>query len=117
MTRTVDKKVYIIQHALELFAKNGLADTSVDRIASYAKVSKKTIYFHFRSKETLIKEAFSWKMSGVSKAVDEVIEMDLPAIDKMGRYLYVICDRISDISIKAFYDLSQLRSLSKKCSK
>lgn len=112
----MDKRVHIIQHALDLFAKNGLTDTSVDSIASYAKVSKKTIYFHFRSKEILIREAFSWKMSGVSQAVDEVIEMDLPAIDKMGKYLQVICDKISDISIKAFYDLSQLKSLSKNAA-
>ncbi len=40
--------------AIELFAAHGYHGTGIDRIAEEARVSKKTMYHHFRSKEELI---------------------------------------------------------------
>ena len=40
--------------AIDLFTAHGYHGTGIDRIAEEAKVSKKTMYHHFRSKEELI---------------------------------------------------------------
>lgn len=48
------KRQELIDTAIKLFAKNGFHGTGIDRIAEEAKVSKKTMYHHFRSKEELI---------------------------------------------------------------
>lgn len=48
------KRQDIIDTAIQLFGKHGFHATGIDRIAEEAKVSKKTMYHHFRSKEELI---------------------------------------------------------------
>lgn len=44
----------IITAADDLFYADGLAAVSMDRIASQAGVTKKTLYYHFRSKDDLM---------------------------------------------------------------
>ena len=48
------KRQALIDTALKLFAEHGFHSTGIDWIAEEAKVSKKTMYQHFRSKEELI---------------------------------------------------------------
>lgn len=54
MDKTSQKRQQLVDKAIELFAENGYHATGIDRIAEEAKVSKKTMYHHFRSKEELI---------------------------------------------------------------
>jgi AcrR family transcriptional regulator len=46
----------IISSATELFSSKGYAETSIDDIASHARMSKETFYAHFRNKEELFME-------------------------------------------------------------
>ena len=50
---TERKREDIIQAAKDEFRENGFKATSMDRIAETAKVSKRTVYNHFESKEVL----------------------------------------------------------------
>lgn len=50
---TERKRDDIIQAAKDEFRENGFKATSMDRIAETAKVSKRTVYNHFGSKEVL----------------------------------------------------------------
>mgnify|MGYP005852706093 CR=1 FL=1 len=47
------KREQILQGAMQVFLKQGYANTSMDRVASAAGVSKQTIYSHFQDKEGL----------------------------------------------------------------
>ena len=47
------KQSAILQGAMEVFLAAGYANTSMDRVAAAAGVSKQTIYSHFRDKEGL----------------------------------------------------------------
>lgn len=49
-----DTRTRIIQAADELFYAGSVRDVSVDRIAERAQVTKKTVYYHFRSKDDLV---------------------------------------------------------------
>lgn len=49
-----EKRQHLVDTAIELFSAHGYHGTGIDRIAEEAKVSKKTMYHHFRSKEELI---------------------------------------------------------------
>jgi len=51
---TSTKREHIINTAMELFYKDGFHATGVEKIIKHAKVSKKTLYNHFRSKDELI---------------------------------------------------------------
>jgi len=48
------RRDHIIDVAIDLFCKHGFHATGVDTIMRTAKVSKKTLYNHFRSKDELI---------------------------------------------------------------
>lgn len=52
---TERKREDIIRAAKDEFRDNGFSGTSMDRIAEVAGVSKRTVYNHFDSKETLFK--------------------------------------------------------------
>jgi len=43
----------IIKAATKLFLKNGYSNTSMDAIADAARVTKQTVYAHYKSKDTL----------------------------------------------------------------
>lgn len=50
----ISKREQIVTEALKLFYRDGFTATGVDKIISEAKVSKKTLYNHFKSKDELI---------------------------------------------------------------
>lgn len=58
ITRDKNSRQAIIAAALELFSANGYASTSVDNIAAAAKMSKGLIYYYFKSKEEILRDAF-----------------------------------------------------------
>jgi len=50
-----DKTNDIVEKATTVFMQNGLHSVSMDHIASYCRISKKTLYEIFQSKEILVK--------------------------------------------------------------
>lgn len=52
-TASADKPEQILEGAMREFLTHGYAATSMDRVATAAKVSKATIYSHFQDKEGL----------------------------------------------------------------
>ncbi|WP_211911884.1 TetR/AcrR family transcriptional regulator [Tardiphaga alba] len=52
--RTAETEARIVEAAYECFWRSGFARTSVDGIAERAKVTKRTIYGYFRSKDDLL---------------------------------------------------------------
>ena len=53
-----DKRVKIIETALELFVNQGLQQTSMAQISKVSKVAVGTIYHHFESKDQLVQEIY-----------------------------------------------------------
>lgn len=71
--RKSPKRIAIIEAATTAFLEKGYGDTSMDYISESAKVSKRTVYDHFPSKQDLFQAI-----------VDEVLER----VDKMPKYTY-----------------------------
>ncbi len=53
LTRSETKRAAIVQAAREVFLAKGFDIASMDQIAAVAGVSKRTVYFHFQSKDQL----------------------------------------------------------------
>lgn len=64
-TRSELKREAIVTAAIDAFHQNGINETSMDKIAQLANVSKRTVYNHFDSKEKLVTHIFRemWKQS------------------------------------------------------
>ncbi|QJD85995.1 TetR/AcrR family transcriptional regulator [Cohnella herbarum] len=56
---TSKKRELILSRAMEVFAELGYDNTSMDRIADFAGVSKRTVYNHFLNKENLFQEVIA----------------------------------------------------------
>lgn len=54
LTRSEQKRLAILKAAREAFKEQGVQGTSMDQLAALAKVSKRTVYNHFESKEALV---------------------------------------------------------------
>ncbi|MGD9264774.1 MAG: TetR/AcrR family transcriptional regulator [Lysobacterales bacterium] len=67
---TERKREDIIRAAKDEFRDNGFGGTSMDRIAKVAGVSKRTVYNHFDSKETLFK-AVAQDMCNIFQRISE----------------------------------------------
>jgi AcrR family transcriptional regulator len=57
MPRMIDPKQTILTSAYRLFHRHGFNRVSMDEIATASRVTKRTLYYHFRSKDDLMAAA------------------------------------------------------------
>jgi AcrR family transcriptional regulator len=62
------KRQLIMDAALQLFAEEGYAHTSIDKIASHAGIAKGLIYSYFENKEHLLQQIFLEGIQTVSES-------------------------------------------------
>ena len=71
--------------ALEMFAENGYAGTSLQQIADAAGYSKSSVLYHFRSKEALLEEALA------------------PAVARFGDFLGGVLARVTSSDLRTAF--------------
>ena len=76
MIMKVKKSEEILQIAQRLFARYGLKKTSVDDIASEAKICKATIYYYFKSKQEIFKTVVDREWTILKNAIREAISKE-----------------------------------------
>jgi len=96
----IEKKAKILEEAYAQFSDKGIGDTKIDDIAAALKVSKKTIYSHFKSKIELLEEACKWKLAMISGKAQEVVDTDTCIISKFVMYLEIVANDVNDVSVK-----------------
>lgn len=94
------EKEKIILFANEKFFKDGFHKTSMNEIASELKISKKTIYKHFSSKEELIDEVLRYFTLNVKSKVLPAINTNKNAIEKLFDVLFELAKISEKITSK-----------------
>ncbi|MCC6866437.1 MAG: TetR/AcrR family transcriptional regulator [Ignavibacteria bacterium] len=77
---TEKDKILYFTHAK--FITEGFYKTTMDEIAKDLQMSKKTIYKHFESKESLLQEVCAMRINLIEEFLEEVSESDDDAITK-----------------------------------
>lgn len=90
-------KSKIIQFSETKFLKNGFYRSTMDEIARELKISKKTIYKHFSSKDDLVNAVLESVMFEYQRKIQEIVNSDLNAAEKLYLLSEVITKRISKI--------------------
>ena len=72
----------ILEHSRELFLHEGFNKTTMDEIAGRLKISKKTIYKNFASKDELVREALMSFILGNHKKLNDLVNSDCNAVEK-----------------------------------
>lgn len=62
----------IIKGAEAMFAREGVSKVTMDNVADYLKISKKTIYNHFRSKSALVYSVVSAMISDIIDSLEQI---------------------------------------------
>ena len=81
----LESRMKILEAALELFAKQGFHNTSIEQIRKKAGVSKGLIYNYFSSKEDLMNQIFFNELEKGQEMLDEIRKKETP--EEMFRFL------------------------------
>ncbi|MGD8782431.1 MAG: TetR/AcrR family transcriptional regulator [Ignavibacteria bacterium] len=76
------EKKRILEFTLHKFLREGFYKTTMDEIASELKISKKTIYKYFSSKDKLIDEVIHTVQRTAKTNIEEISNSDMDALDK-----------------------------------
>ncbi|MGR5178460.1 TetR/AcrR family transcriptional regulator [Vibrio parahaemolyticus] len=104
-TRSEIKREAIIEAAKHAFHEFGVQNTSMDKLAAMAAVSKRTVYNHFESKEVLVMSLLSelWRQSMMDVDLQPLTSKDLKQ-----QLVYLLSHEISILNNPAYIDLSKV---------
>ncbi|NOX17707.1 MAG: TetR/AcrR family transcriptional regulator [Chlorobi bacterium] len=109
MGKEKEVKARILKYAEVKFAREGFYRTTMDELAKDMKISKKTIYKYFSSKNELLETVLENIISHISKRVKEIALSDLNSAEKLYMLSEFITSRINDISEKWLKDLQSYK--------
>lgn len=78
----------LIDIARQLFAKNGVANTTMNDIAVASGKGRRTLYTYFNSKEELYSAVIESELERLSDKLDEVAAMKMRPLDKVIELIY-----------------------------
>jgi AcrR family transcriptional regulator len=81
-------KENILNVAAELISKYGLKKFTIDEIAKELKISKKTIYQHFQSKDEIIRDFFITTLESDQNSVISTLNSEMNFLDKIHSIIY-----------------------------
>lgn len=106
--RILTERDRIFLHIKTLFLREGFNKISMDEIASELKISKKTIYKHFPSKDFIVNAIVEGLMKSLQEKLEEIFNSNSDSVEKMiriyqliGQFLLEVSDRwINDLRIQ-----------------
>lgn len=78
----------LIDIARQLFAKNGVANTTMNDIAVASGKGRRTLYTYFNSKEEVYSAVIESELERLSDKLDEVAAMKMRPLDKVVELIY-----------------------------
>ncbi|WP_144211616.1 TetR/AcrR family transcriptional regulator [Shewanella donghaensis] len=105
MTLSQMKRVAIINAAKVTFTQFGVAATSMDKLAEVAKVSKRTVYNHFETKEAIVMTLMAdlWERSLKHNLAE--YQQGIPLLAQLSELMFT---EISFISSKEYVELTRM---------
>ncbi len=125
VTSTISKtKTTLIDVAQQLFAKQGVENTTMNDIAKASQRGRRTLYTYFSSKNDIYKAVIESELNGLYKKLEAVIKRDIPSDDKLILLAFTRLSAIKDVvtrngTLKAdfFRDIWQVETVRKEFDK
>jgi len=103
----VEEQNKIIEHTEEKFFRDGFYKTTMDEIASELRMSKKTIYKFFPSKDDLVKAIAKFFMNRMKSKIVPALQSDKNAIEKLGDLINILTKASEKISAVRMEELKR----------
>lgn len=97
----------IIEHTEEKFFRDGFYKTTMDEIASELRMSKKTIYKFFPSKDDLIMAIAKHFMNRMKNKIVPALNTDKNAIEKLGELIKILATASEKVSSKRMEEMKR----------
>ena len=94
MTKAERTRRLIIEKAAPIFNKKGIAGTAISDIMKATKLAKGGVYGNFSSKDEICLESFDYLNQSIAAAIDQTIEDQTGAKDKLFALLDFYRDRL-----------------------
>lgn len=125
VTSTISKtKTTLIDVAQQLFAKQGVENTTMNDIAKASQRGRRTLYTYFSSKNDIYKAVIESELNGLYKKLEAVIKRDIPSDDKLILLAFTRLSAIKEVvtrngTLKAdfFRDIWQVETVRKEFDK
>jgi AcrR family transcriptional regulator len=105
----MDEKTKIVEHSQEIFIKNGFYKITMEEIARGLRISKKTIYKHFPSKNSLVDAAVKIFQKKVKYKMTKKVNEGDNAILKIRAVTEIFAELSLKVNEKMLYDLQTHR--------
>jgi AcrR family transcriptional regulator len=103
----VEEQNKIIEHTEEKFFRDGFYKTTMDEIATELRISKKTIYKFFPSKDDLIHSIAKFFMNRMKSKILPALQSDKNAIEKLGDLINILAKASDKISAARMEELKR----------
>ncbi len=100
-------KTKIMKYALDKFFKEGFYKVTMDQLATELRMSKKTIYKYFPSKEILVQETVEFMKGYISASIIKIIDSNDNAVVKVVGLVKVISDLWMNVKEKMLVELER----------
>jgi len=101
----VNEKEKILSFASEKFMRDGFYKVTMDEIAHEMRISKKTIYKHFSSKQVLVEVTVESLMHKLKNSLSEITDQNFSAIEKLNNSSSFLIKAAFQVSDKWLSDL------------
>lgn len=95
----------ILQLARQRFFREGFHKIKMDELATELRISKKTIYKYFPSKEALISEMVDTLLEHVNSVHDEILQKNLNSVEKFTEFGKFIVHNLLTVNNNMLNDL------------
>ncbi|NWF49900.1 MAG: TetR/AcrR family transcriptional regulator [Ignavibacteriaceae bacterium] len=103
----MEEQLNIIELTEEKFFREGFYKTTMDEIASELRISKKTIYKFFPSKDDLIRAIAKYFMNRMKNTILPALNSDKNAIEKLGDLIKILAKASDQISAARMEELKR----------
>lgn len=90
----------LVDVARQLFAKKGIANTTMNDIATLSGKGRRTLYTYFNSKEEIFSAVIESELERLSDKLDEVSEMSMRPQDKIIELIYTHLTMIRETVVR-----------------
>ena len=97
MIDKAERKTFILEIAQNLFAKFGLAKTTIDDIAKKARMGKASIYYYFKSKESIFQEVIEKEGRTLQDKILVAVNTEKSPQEKMQAYFVTRMVALKDL--------------------
>ena len=90
----------LVDVARQLFAKNGMENTTMNDIALASKKGRRTLYTYFKSKEDIYYAVIEGELERLSDKLDEVASRKIPPQEKVIELIYTHLNMIRETVVR-----------------